>query len=87
MRVSHGGISLSDLTSCSYTKYNVLVKAAEIEEIQGRLTLIRDINAAFNCDTKYTESLMTRLKALTGYLEISNTPDKNWKERLLKYKR
>lgn len=70
-------------------KYLIIKKAAEIEEVKSRLTMISDINAAFSGSTEYVKKLYFLLNQLTTLdrEENINPKSENWKEILNKFKR
>lgn len=72
-------------------KYLILRKAAEIEEIMRRMTMISDINAAFSGREDYIKKLRENYHKAIGdtilHQSLQQKADKDWKERLKKYKR
>ena len=70
-----------------YSQYRLLRKAAEIEEIRERLCLISDINAAFSGSKKHTDNLEKEYKRLTLGQKLNSEPDKDWVERLSRYRK
>lgn len=71
------------------SKYLVIRKAAEIEEVRSRLTMISDINAAFSGSDEYIKKLLFLFNQIKGLdkEENINPKDKDWENRLAKYKR
>ena len=87
MRLTCGGIKYTDLKNLPIVEYQILKKAAEIEEIDKRRTSISDINAAFSGSQEIIERLNNRYSELTDMEEFLNRkPDSNWVEKLRKYK-
>ena len=74
-----------------YNKYRFLRKAAEIEGVRERLSLITDMGAAFSGNREHILDLKKLLKELTGKQILTNTetsnPDPDWEKKLLRFKR
>lgn len=89
MRITNGGISFKELVDMPYMKYLIIRKAAEIDEVESRLTLISDVNAAFSGNEDYIKMLKKLLKELKGHdiIEENVKPTMNWVERLERFKR
>lgn len=69
-------------------KYLVIRKAAEVEEIIHRITLISDMNAAFFGSTDRVKDLQKTYTQLMGYEEVIKwEADKDWEIKLSKYAR
>jgi len=67
-------------------KFNILKRAAEINEINSRLALISDFHAAFSGDNEHPRSLEKIVKSIEGNL-IFWESDPNWEERINRFKR
>jgi hypothetical protein len=83
----YGGVSLDELEEMPIDKYLVLRKAVEMDEITRRLTVISDINAAFSGNKKYMQKLEKIFYELSGQKDVTWEADKNWKKRLLRFRR
>jgi predicted sulfurtransferase len=70
-----------------YVKYIALRKAAEMEGISNRITLISDINAAFSGNKEHMQKLEKVYNALTGLDRIKWQKDVDWEKRLSRFKR
>ena len=71
-----------------FLKYLIIKRAAEIDELESRLALISDINAAFSGNEDHVKLLQKILVSLKGYEEQKEVKiDKDWEDRLRKYQR
>lgn len=72
----------------SYKKYRLLRKAAEIEDVRRRQTLIADMNAAFSGNKEYMATLEKLYQECVGsVLAVKWEADKGWQDKLKKYQR
>ena len=67
-------------------KYLVIRKAAEVEEITNRITLISDMNAAFSGSKDKLEKLQSMYTELMGF-DVKWEADPNWEDRLRQFAR
>lgn len=70
-----------------YLKYVALRKAAEMEGISNRITMISDINAAFSGNEAHVKRLENIYNTLTGLDRITWEKDINWEKKLSRFKR
>jgi heme oxygenase len=90
IKVSKGGVTLDNIRKFSHSQYKVMRKAAELEEIRERMSLIADMNAAFHGNKKHIQNLEKSFQNILGNNKLEqalNTPDSDWKSRLSRFKR
>lgn len=68
-------------------KYLYIRKAAEIEEIVGRIQFISDINAAFSGNKDKMTDLQKLYTQAMGFDALNWQADPNWEEELKKFQR
>lgn len=76
----------------AYPQYKIIRKAAELEEIKERMSLIADMNAAFHGNKKHINSLEKTFQTINGNFVLEQTlqnvkPDPDWQTRLNRFKR